>query len=362
MQPKAGRAALAEARTKLAPLFDTVNAGEASRTYRAMPVAPTGANGIEALREHLSVLEKSYDSGLVTRRRTMFVFAGVSAIVAAALTTQTPDMASNMHTLLGLNPTITLTVGFLIAIVCAFLTVVLSKPSVENAINLANGTTQLAVAAITAADFADMVTVTNPSPTVALRLDEAREDAVGSHKRYNSLTADFLNSRYRSLLIETADLSAGLDPRTRADRWATAWNLWCEVDEAWTDLVCNPHAVLTHPELLDLDQPRTAAFFTAYVECREAMTTRSGAMVPADLPRLLNLVETTHDAWVAARDHTAARTMWATARGTNHQRATMSERARAAGTASLLFASITKRWIVPPGRCLLCPSTWRSAA
>lgn len=207
-----------------------------------------------------------------------------------------------------------------------------------------------AIKRLTAVDMAGFVEVVNPNEATALALDRA--------KTHRDATRGDANTRaqqhYYNLLCEVASGVGGTTSGARSEQWAAAWRRWCTIDDAWTDLVCDPFAALTHSELLDVTLPRTAAFITSYAETREAMTGRTVASVPADLSGLLRLIETTHTNWTEAHAHAehagygwlpeAERKIAATAAKAlalaADESATMSERANAATKAGALLAQI----------------------
>lgn len=191
----------------------------------------------------------------------------------------------------------------------------------------------------------------NPNEATALALDRARAHTLTTE----GAALERARRHYYDLLVEVSTGAAGTTAGSREEQWRDAWTRWCAIDDAWTDLMCDPLAALNHAELLDMTLPRTGAFVTSYADTRQAMTGRTSATVPADLSHLLRLVNETEDAWVEARDHAehagyawlpeAERAKAATAEKALTRaldtRLSMGERANAAEQASRLLAEVT---------------------
>lgn len=211
--------------------------------------------------------------------------------------------------------------------------------------------TAATLARLMAVDFTQMVEVVNPDEATALALDRAKAHALTA--RGPALAR--ARQHYYDLLVEVSTGAAGTAAGSRDEQWTDAWQRWCAIDDAWTDLMCDPIAALTHAELLDVTLPRTAAFVTAYADARDAMTGRTAATTPVDLSRLIRLVDTTQTAWTEAHEHAehagyawlpeAERKKAATAEAAMllaiDKDAPMGERANAAAQAARLMGQIT---------------------
>lgn len=292
-----GVAALNAARDHLGPLLTPRNAGD--EVYRALPSGPEWTWRISRdealLKTYMEVYGQFSAAAVVGRRRFLqrtVMVMGSSAVgfavpVATSWTTKDGFVgnatsfiaALSMFGLMG-----SLAMLFCFAVACLDRH---SKSVVKT------------FSSIQSADLTGLVEVVNPDEATALALDRAKSHTTTAEG------APLVRARqhYYDLLVEVRNGTAGTVAGSRDEQWAAVWRRWCAVDDAWTDLMCDPFAALTHSELLDVTLPRTAAFITAYAEARDVMTGRTAATTPADLTRLARLVDTTVTAWTEARDH-----------------------------------------------------------
>lgn len=341
-----GIAALEAAEMTLAPLFGPVTQGDV--VHRVLPPTETGDNPQVALSRAIFDLRLLYspEKRALIRELKMWcppVMVGGPATVAFGY-------------ILGEGSTGNSTLGFTLIFVLGMAASILGYgiPVVTVAERVGHkrgGTIARAIATIEVADLSGMVEVINPDPSTALALDRAQTHASKAHADIKAIAYQ----HYYDFASEVVNGSAGTSAGTRTEQWATAWQKWCQVDDAWTDLMCDPLAALDHSELLDVTLPRTAAFINAYAEAKDAMLGRTAAITPADLTRLLRLVETTHTTWVEAHAHAQhagyawlpeaeakkATTAASLLRLAADETAPMAERANAATKASRLLTQIT---------------------
>jgi hypothetical protein len=344
-----GMAAFQRATHNLAPLLDSSPDDE---VYRAFPDDPSGVGS-------------RYDSHLLAQYRTARNYYGEQAAREDRMHSACLIGSVATSVLLGLyawpaiaaNPaldTLGEFAGFTVAVISVLATAAALLLAINSVMTFSfkrgRGMAEI-LAELETADFSQMVEVVNPDEATALALDRANAHAMTA--RGPALAR--ARQHYYDLMVEVATGAAGTTAGTRAEQWTDAWRRWCAIDDAWTDIVCDPLAALHHSELLDVTLPRTAAFVTAYADAREAMTGRTAATVPVDLSRLLRLVDTTETAWVEAREHAehagyawlpeAERKKAATAEAAimlaMDKDAPMGERANAAAQAARLLGQIT---------------------
>lgn len=190
-------------------------------------------------------------------------------------------------------------------------------------------------------DTSGMVTVYDPDFKTSTNLGAARayamsaegEDRLRGLNHYYESVAAVVRGEDPPTLGESVAAGASTATRpapsgrvvtARSERWAQAWTRWEVVDEAWTDLMCDPHAALLHSQLLDVTLPRTAAFITAYADAKDALavhgladapdlhvtaTSGSARATPAapanavDVDRLTSLLAAAVTAWDEAYAH-----------------------------------------------------------
>lgn len=99
-----------------------------------------------------------------------------------------------------------------------------------------------------------------------------------------------------------ASASGATVQATLDERWAAALATHDEVIEAWTAIVADPLAALDHSLLLDVTQPRTAAFIEAYGHAQD-LRAMHGTALPDDgalQVAYLAAVRKAHEAWTEA--------------------------------------------------------------
>lgn len=92
---------------------------------------------------------------------------------------------------------------------------------------------------------------------------------------------------------------------TIEERWGAALTTHDEVVEAWTTIVTDPLAALEHSLLLDVTQPRTAAFIEAYGHAQDLRAVH-GTALPVDAAMQVAYfaaVRKAHEAWIEAVRH-----------------------------------------------------------
>lgn len=351
MMTRAEGAALFERATEnLAPLLTSGDTGdEVYRAFRNDPSGP-GETFESYLRvQHAKASEVYGPEGARFDRKALAGMVGLAVLSVALLGFAAPSFGTTVH--LGAWVESLRVLAFVCSVFTAFGALssgiaLLISFSEKHASGLRTRMEQMA-----GVDFSQMVEVVNPDEATALALDRAKAHALTA--RGAALTR--ARQHYYDLIVEVSTGAAGTVAGSRETQWVESWRRWCAIDDAWTDLVCDPLTALTHAELLDVTLPRTAAFVTAYAEARDAMTGRTAATVPADLSRLLRLVDTVDTAWTEAHAHAehagyawlpeAERKKAATAekalRLATDTNAPMGERANAAKQAARLLAEIT---------------------
>lgn len=312
MKPAEGTAALPAIEENLAPLLRAeANRDPADRVYRMFrqdltgvahlhpaPVPGAGEWHEEWLLDHVDTMRERYSPDLrVSRLSTAASGPMLAGVVLMSTFFVLPDRFGHPNQFIELLQVV-MGVATMLGGPVAML---LMAAGLQAAVERRSSKTKALLAHLVGFDMTGMVEVINPDPATAAALDRAKAHArtAEGHERTAA------RQHYYDLLVEVSTGVAGHAAGTREEQWQDAWRRWCAIDDAWTDLMCDPYAALTHSELLDVTLPRTAAFVAAYAEARDAMTGRTAATTPDDLTRLVRLVTSTETAWTEARDHAA---------------------------------------------------------